>query len=58
MRKCKFFFLTFFSEKKGMEMWQLVLMILALLLLFFMLIWVGVLGKDLSGLFEKLGDWL
>ncbi len=40
--------------KKGMEMWQLVLMILALILLVFGLAWYGGLGTELKSLSEKL----
>ncbi len=40
--------------KRGMEMWQLVLMILALVLLVFVLAWYGGLGKELKMLSEKL----
>ena len=40
--------------KKGMEMWQLILMILALVLLLFVIAWYGGLGGELSGLFDKL----
>ena len=49
-------YFTFFLEKKGMEMWQLVLMILAILLLLFMIVWYGALNNDLGDLFGKLGD--
>jgi len=45
-------------NKKGMEMWQLVLMILAILLLLFMIVWYGALNNDLGDLFGKLGDLL
>ena len=39
--------------KKGMEMWQLVLIIIALLLLFAVLAWYGGLNKELAGLLDK-----
>ncbi len=42
-------------NKRGMEMWQLVLIILALLLLFFVLGWYAGLGETLTGLFDKMG---
>jgi hypothetical protein len=42
------------GDKKGMEMWQLVLMILALLLLVSLLIWYGGLGGMIEDLFNKL----
>ena len=45
-------------NKKGMEMWQLVMIILALLLLFFALTWFTVLNNDLEGLLGGLGDLL
>lgn len=37
-----------------MEVWQLVLMILAIVLLVFMIIWYGVLNQDLASLLDKL----
>lgn len=43
-------------NKRGMEMWQLILLILAVVLLLFMLIWYGALGKELEDLFQKIGD--
>lgn len=43
-------------NRRGMEMWQLVLMILALVLLFFIIIWYTGLSQGLEGLFKKLGD--
>ena len=50
-------FLTFFYlGKKGMEMWQLVLMILAILLLVFLIVWSIGLNHSLGDLFSKLGD--
>jgi hypothetical protein len=51
----KLFFLPF-RNKKGMEMWQIVFLILAVLLLIFLIIWYGVLGTQLGDLFEKLGE--
>lgn len=42
--------------KKGMEVWQLVLIILAILLLLALIIWYGSLGSDLDMLSDKLGD--
>ncbi|HIG93214.1 TPA: hypothetical protein HA242_03790 [Candidatus Woesearchaeota archaeon] len=45
-------------NKKGMEMWQLIFILLAVLLFLFMLIWFGILNKDLAGLFDKLGGML
>ncbi|MBS3169306.1 hypothetical protein J4210_02375 [Candidatus Woesearchaeota archaeon] len=43
----------FIPGKKGMEMWQLVLLILALILLVFLIAWYGGLNKELGGLLEK-----
>lgn len=43
----------FISGKKGMEMWQLVLLILALVLLVFLIAWYGGLNKELGSLLEK-----
>ncbi len=40
--------------KKGMEMWQLVLIIIALLLLFAVLAWYGGLNKELGVLLDRL----
>ena len=46
---------TFFAGKKGMEMWQLVMLILAALLLFFMIGWYAGLGDKLTDLVQKMG---
>ncbi len=46
-----------FSNKKGMEMWQLVMMILAVLFFLFVLVWYGLLDKELSTLFDKFGSF-
>lgn len=43
-------------NKKGMEMWQLVFLILAIILLLFFLTWYGFLGKDLANLLDKFGE--
>ena len=45
-------------NKKGMETWQLMLMILAVLLLIFLIVWYASLGSELGGLFERLEDIL
>jgi hypothetical protein len=57
--KNKSYFLHYFPSlgKKGMEMWQLILIILAVLLLLSFLVWYGVLGKQLEELFQKIGDF-
>jgi len=50
--------LSFFHlGKKGMEMWQLVLMILAIILLVFIVAWYSGLNQSLGSLFGRLGDW-
>ncbi len=41
-------------SKKGMEVWQLVLLILAIVLLVLVIMWYGGLNKQLPDLFEKL----
>jgi len=41
--------------KKGMEMWILVLMILAIVLLILVVIWYNDLGSFLQGLLSKFG---
>ena len=43
-------------NKKGMEMWQLVLIILAIVFLLFMLAWYGGLDQKISGLLNKFLD--
>lgn len=42
-------------NKKGMEMWQLLFLLGALILLLVMLLWFGVLKSDLTALLEKAG---
>ena len=50
-------FFTFFPKgKKGMEMWQLLLILMAVILLLFFVAWYSALGNDLGDLFGKLGD--
>jgi hypothetical protein len=56
MKLLSFFWALFPSGKKGMEMWPLVFLILAIILLLFFLTWYGLLGKDLASLFDKLGE--
>jgi len=41
-----------------MEVWHLILIILALVLLVFIIAWFSGLNKDLGGLLGKLGDLL
>jgi len=43
-------------NKKAMEMWQLVLLILALILLLTVIVWYGVLGGEMGELLDKLGE--
>lgn len=45
-------------DKKGMEMWQLVMIILVLILLLAVLVWYGFLGGEIKGVLGKLGDLL
>jgi hypothetical protein len=44
--------------KKGMEMWQLVIMVLLLILLVVVLSWYGGLGSSIKGLLGKLTNLL
>lgn len=44
--------------KRGMEMWQLVMLILVLIFLFAVIVWYGFLGGEISGLLSKLGELL
>ncbi|MFA6461509.1 MAG: hypothetical protein WCV90_04520 [Candidatus Woesearchaeota archaeon] len=46
------------NDKKGMETWMLVLIILAILLLFFVLIWYGGLNTKMNALLDKISGWL
>ncbi len=50
--------MTLFRGKKGMEMWEIVLIIIALILLIFMIVWYGSQGSMLDSLFGKLGNLL
>lgn len=50
------FWVFFPLGKKAMEMWQIVLLILAIIFLLFMLIWFGGLRGTIVELFTKLGD--
>tara|TARA_Y100000310_G_C20701069_1_gene829929 strand:+ start:2847 stop:2987 length:141 start_codon:yes stop_codon:yes gene_type:complete len=42
-------------DKRGMEMWQIVLMVLAVLVLIAFLIWYNSLGNTTDSLLGKLG---
>lgn len=42
-------------NKQGMELWQLVMIILAVLLLLFLITWYGGLNEQLAALLEKAG---
>ncbi|MFC1686852.1 hypothetical protein ACFL0E_00660 [Nanoarchaeota archaeon] len=44
--------------KKGMETWQLVLIILSIILLIAVIAWYGGFGDSIEKLFDKLGDLL
>ncbi|MBT5397428.1 hypothetical protein HOL21_04400 [Candidatus Woesearchaeota archaeon] len=50
--------MNMFKDKKGMEMWQLVIIILSLILLLFVIAWYGGLRTQLVGLFDKLKELL
>ena len=43
-------------NRRGMEMWQLLLILLAVILLLFFVAWYSALGSDLTNLFGKLGE--
>ncbi|MBI2666421.1 hypothetical protein HYX13_02300 [Candidatus Woesearchaeota archaeon] len=45
-------------NKKGYEMWELIVIILALALLVFVVVWFAVLNENLGELFGKLGEWV
>ncbi|HLD72095.1 MAG TPA: hypothetical protein VJA23_00770 [Candidatus Nanoarchaeia archaeon] len=45
-------------NKKGMEMWEIIGLILAVAFLLFLIVWYGLLDNDLGGLLTKLGDLL
>ncbi|MBS3123609.1 hypothetical protein J4437_03150 [Candidatus Woesearchaeota archaeon] len=47
-----------FLNKKGMEMWELVIMVLAIILLIFVIAWYVSLDKSGQSLLERLGQWL
>ena len=42
------------KSKKGMEMWQLVMIILAVMLLLFVIAWYSGLNDQIRGLLDKL----
>jgi len=44
-------------NKKAYEAWELIIMILAIALLLFVVVWFAVLNQDLGELFGKLGEW-
>ena len=48
--------LIFPQGKKGMEMWQLILIILAVIFLLFMIAWYGGLNESIKELLGKLGE--
>ncbi len=45
-------------NKKGMEMWEMVMLIAAVAFLLFIIVWYGLLDNDLGELFGKVGDLL
>lgn len=45
-------------NKKGMEVWEIVGLVLAVAFFLFLLVWYGLLDNDLGGLLGKLGDLL
>lgn len=47
-----------FNKKGEMEVWQLVMIILAVLLLIAFIVWYGFLSDSADSLFGKLGDLL
>ncbi len=47
-----------FNKKGEMEVWQLVMIILAVLLLLTFIVWYGFLSDGADSLFRKLGDLL
>lgn len=47
-----------FNKKGEMEVWQLVMIILAILLLLAFIVWYSFLGDSADSLFGKLGDLL
>ena len=47
-----------FVDKKGMEMWQIVLMIISILVLLFLMMFYGQLNERIGELFDKLFAWL
>lgn len=45
-------------NRKGMEMWQLLVMLIGILLLITLLAWSGVLGDSIGELLDKFGGLL
>lgn len=44
------------KDKKGMEMWQLLLILLSVILLLFFIVWYSSLGSDIGDLLGTLGE--
>ena len=44
-----------FRNKKGMEMWELVIMVLVIILLLVVIAWYAGLSKGLESFFERFG---
>ncbi len=57
-KKSEHHFLAFFKNKKGMEIWQLVMIILAVLLLVFVVMWYGGLNTKMADLIQKITNLL
>lgn len=43
-------------DKRGMEMWEIILLILAIMLLVFVIAWYSGLNKSIAALFQKFGE--
>lgn len=43
-------------DKRGMEMWEIVLALIIIILLIVMIVWYGDLGSKLGNLFSKAGS--
>lgn len=49
--------LKLIKDKRGMEMWQLIFLILSVALLLFLTAWYFILNEDLGSLLGKIGDF-
>ena len=50
--------MNLFKDKKAMEMWVLVFIVLAVILLVLVLSWYFILGKSTEGFLDQLLGWL